>query len=107
MKENCISVNDNLLSPQYEERLREMAWLFDLRNQLVTRREKTRLAAVKSCSVVIALLEVISKRLISWGTFHSCGKRLGDAQTQCASCDFAHIKRDILHSGAGEYVTFV
>jgi len=67
MNENCISMNDNLLSPQYEERVCEMARLFDLRNQLVTRREreKTRLAAVKSCSVVIALLEVISKRLIS------------------------------------------
>jgi len=65
MHENCISATGNLLSPQYEERVREMAWLFDLHNQLVTRREKTRFAAVKSCSVVIALLEVISKRLIS------------------------------------------
>jgi len=65
MNKNCISVNHNLLSPHYEERVCEMAWLFDPHNQLVTRREKTRLAAVKSCSVVIALLEVISKRLIS------------------------------------------
>jgi hypothetical protein len=65
MNENCICVNDNLLAPQYEGRVREVAWLFDPRNQLVTRREKTSLRAVKSCSVVIALLEVISKRLIS------------------------------------------
>jgi len=42
MNENCISMNDNVLSPQYEESVREMAQLFDLRNQLVTRRERRR-----------------------------------------------------------------
>ena len=35
-------MNDNVLSPQYEESVREMAQLFDLRNQLVTRRERRR-----------------------------------------------------------------